>query len=85
MLFTALSPFAVFAAAFEFRLLCFSELPKQLPAPVNGVKQPDGSLKSLSPRQAAELLGHSTSEITELYYVKKDTARLNGITNGFEL
>ena len=31
------------------------------------------------------LLGHSTSEVTELYYVKKDTARLNGITNGFEL
>ena len=52
---------------------------------VNGVKQPDGSLKSLTPRQVADLLGHSTSEITELYYVKKDTARLNGITNGFEL
>ena len=52
---------------------------------MNGVKQPDGSLKSLTPRQVADLLGHSTSEITELYYVKKDTARLNGITNGFEL
>ena len=52
---------------------------------VNGVKQPDGSLKSLTPRQVADLLSHSTSEITELYYVKKDTARLNGITNGFEL
>ena len=35
--------------------------------------------------QVADLLGHSTSEITELYYVKKDTARLNGITTGFEL
>lgn len=52
---------------------------------VNGIRQPDGSLKSLTPRQVADLLGHSTSEITELYYVKKDTARLNGITNGFEL
>ena len=52
---------------------------------VNGVKQPDGSIKSLSPRQVADLLGHSTSEITELYYVKKDTARLAGITAGFEL
>ncbi len=52
---------------------------------VNGIKQLDESLKSLTPRQAADLLGHSTSEITELYYVKKDTARLNGITNGFEL
>ena len=52
---------------------------------VNGVKQPDGSIRSLSPRQVADLLGHSTSEITELYYVKKDTTRLAGITTGFEL
>ena len=52
---------------------------------VNGVKQEDGSIKSLTPRQVADLLGHSTSQITELYYVKKDTTRLNGITNGFEL
>ena len=52
---------------------------------VNGIHQPDGSIKSLTPRQVADLLGHSTSEITELYYVKKDTARLTGITNGFEL
>lgn len=52
---------------------------------VNGVKQPDGTIKSLSPRQVADLLGHSTSEITELYYVRKDTARLAGITMGFEL
>ena len=52
---------------------------------VNGVRQPDGSLKSLTPRQVADLLGHATSEITELYYVKKDTARLRGITDGFAL
>ena len=52
---------------------------------VNGVPQPDGTIKSLSPRQVADLLGHSTSEITEMYYVKKDTSRLGGITNGFEI
>ena len=52
---------------------------------VNGVKQPDGTIRSLSPRQVADLLGHSTSEITELYYVKKDTSRLAGITAGFDL
>lgn len=52
---------------------------------VNGIKQPDGSIKSLTPRQVADLLGHSTSQITELYYVKKDTARLGGITDGFEI
>ena len=34
---------------------------------VNGIKQPDGSIKSLTPRQVADLLGHSTSEITEKY------------------
>ena len=32
---------------------------------INGVKQPDGSVKSLSVKQVAELLGHTTSEITE--------------------
>ena len=52
---------------------------------VNGVKQPGGTIRSLSPRQVADLLGHSTSEITELYYVKKDTSRLAGITAGFDL
>lgn len=52
---------------------------------VNGITQADGSIKSLTPRQVADLLGHSTSQITELYYVKKDTSRLNGITEGFEM
>lgn len=52
---------------------------------VNGQKQADGSIKSLTPRQVADLLGHSTSQITEMYYVKKDTSRLNGITDGFEM
>ena len=52
---------------------------------VNGVKRPDGTIHSLTPRQVADLLGHSTSEITEMYYVKKDTARLSGITEGFKL
>ena len=51
---------------------------------VNGIKQPDGSIKSLTPRQVADLLGHTTSEITEMYYVKKDTTRLLGITNDFQ-
>ena len=43
---------------------------------INGVKQPDGTVKSLSVKQVAELLGHTTSEITEIYYVKRDTTRL---------
>lgn len=51
----------------------------------NGIEQADGSIKSLTPRQVADLLGHSTSQITELYYVKKDTSRLNGMTDGFEM
>ncbi|MBR5504978.1 MAG: site-specific integrase, partial [Clostridia bacterium] len=52
---------------------------------VNGIKQPDGTIKALTPKQVADLLGHSTSQITEMYYVKKDTSRLNGITDGFEM
>ena len=50
---------------------------------VNGIRQPNGTLLALSPRQVADLLGHSTSQITEMYYVKKDTTRLQGITDGF--
>ena len=52
---------------------------------VNGVKAPDGSIKSLTPRQVADLLGHSTSQITEMYYVKRDNSRLVGVTDEFEL
>ena len=44
---------------------------------VNGQKQPDGTIRVLSPRQVADLLDHSTSQITKLYYVKKDTVRLS--------
>ena len=52
---------------------------------VNGVKQPDGTIKALSPKQVADILGHTTSQITEMYYVKKDTSRLSGITDGFDI
>ena len=50
---------------------------------VNGVKQADGTVKSLTLKQVADLLGHSTTQVTEMYYVKKDTSMLNGITNDF--
>lgn len=50
---------------------------------VNGVKQPDGSIKTLTIKQVADLLEHSTTQVTEMYYVKKDTSMLNGITNDF--
>ena len=52
---------------------------------VNGIKQEDGTIKSLTPKQVADLLGHSTSEITERYYVRKDTSRLAGITDEFNI
>ncbi len=52
---------------------------------VNGIRQADGSIKSLTPRQVADLLGHTTSEITEMYYVKRNNDLLNGITEGFEM
>ncbi len=52
---------------------------------VNGVKQPDGTILSLTPKQVADILGHSTSQITEMYYVRKDTTRLNGLTDAFSI
>ena len=51
---------------------------------VNGVKQPDGTVKSLTPKQVGDLLGHSTSQITEMYYVR-DNSKLRGITDNFEI
>ena len=36
---------------------------------VNGIKQLDGSIKALSPKQVADILGHTTSQITEMYIV----------------
>ena len=42
-------------------------------------------IKALTPRQVADLLGHTTSQITEMYYVKKDTAKLSGITDDFNI
>lgn len=50
---------------------------------INGVKQSDGTIKALTVKQVADLLGHSTTQVTEMYYVKKDTSRLSGITNDF--
>lgn len=52
---------------------------------VNGVKQENGAIRSLTPKQVADLLRYSTSQITELYYVKNDTSRLKGITEGFDM
>lgn len=52
---------------------------------INGIKQPDGSIKSLSIKQVADLLGHTTTEITELYYVRRESDKLNGVTDGFEI
>ena len=51
---------------------------------VNGIEQPDGTIKSLTSRQVADLLGHTTSEITETYYVKRDMTKLEGITDDFQ-
>ena len=52
---------------------------------VNGIKQSAGTVKVLTVKQVADLLGHSTTQVTEMYYVRKDTSRLNGITNDFNL
>ena len=50
---------------------------------VNGVDQPDESMKALTVKQVADPLGHSTTQVTEMYYAKRDPEMLNGITNDF--
>ena len=52
---------------------------------VNGIPQEDGTIKALTVKQVADLLGHSTTQVTEMYYVKRDHTKLNGITNDFNL
>ena len=52
---------------------------------INGVKDEDGNLHTLSVKQVADLLGHTTSAVTEKYYVKRETKNLQGITNEFNL
>ena len=52
---------------------------------VTGVRADGGTAKALTPRQMADLLGRTTSEITEIYYVKRNTDMPMGVTNGFEL
>ena len=52
---------------------------------INGIKQPDGTIKCLPIKAVADILGHTTTEITELYYVKKDNTKLEGLTDAFNL
>ena len=46
---------------------------------VNGVKQADGTIKALTVKQVADLLGHSTTQVTEMYYMKKDKIDANTV------
>ena len=32
-----------------------------------------------------DISGHTTSQITEMYYMKKNISRLSGITDGLEI
>ena len=52
---------------------------------INGIKQEDGSIKYLPIKAVADILGHTTTEITELYYVKRDSTNLEGLTDEFNL
>ena len=40
---------------------------------------------NLTVKQVADLLGHTTTEITELYYVKKDNTKLEVLIDAFNL
>ena len=52
---------------------------------INGVKDKDGNLHTLSVKQVADLLRHTTSSVTEKYYVKREMKNLQGITDDFNL
>lgn len=52
---------------------------------VNGIKQPDGTIKSLTPRQVGDLLGYSASQIKEKCDVKHYNSRLIDITGSFKI
>ena len=52
---------------------------------IKEIERRDDSIRSLSPKQVDDLLGHSASQITEMYYSKKDTRRLQDITDGFDI
>lgn len=52
---------------------------------INGVEEENGNLKSLTVKQVADLLGHTTSSVTEQYYVRREPDKLCGITDEFEL
>lgn len=52
---------------------------------INGVKDENGNLHTLSVKQVADLLGHTTSTVTEKYYVKRELKNLKGITDDFSL
>ena len=77
----------------EFQIACGINEPKALHVLrhtfatnlINGVAQQDRHIERLTVKQVADILGHTTTEITERYYVKRDNSRLKGLTNQFEL
>jgi integrase len=77
----------------EFQIACGINEPKTLHALrhtfatnlINGLAQQDGHIERLTVKQVADILGHTTTEITERYYVKRDNSRMKGLTNQFEL
>ena len=52
---------------------------------INGVKDENGILHTLLAKQVADLLGHTTSSVTEKYYVKRELKNLQGVTDDFSL
>ena len=52
---------------------------------INGIEDENGNLDTLTVKQVADLLGHTTSSVTEKYYVRREPDKLSGITDEFEL
>ena len=49
------------------------------------IQQLDRTLLHFTPKQVVDLLGHSISEITDMYFFKRENARRVWIIDGFTL
>ena len=52
---------------------------------MKAIEDENGNLKTLTVKQVADLLGHTTSTVTEKYYVRRELKNLHGITDDFEI
>ena len=52
---------------------------------MNEIKLSDNIINTLTPKEMTYLPGHNTFRLSEMYYVIKDTYRLEGVIDGFNV